>query len=255
MKNPFRSASFILIVIFMCFAGAVILVDIISIIYYNSNIIPNSILIVLLLLIICGIVYIYVLNKKFKDDIIDSILTSKNLIIDFKYSQSEWLPFAKKYVKAQKKHYRNYIILITIFYAISSILTFLYADDKITSIVLINVASAIIFMSIIAKIKHFEDSILTDTTPEIKIAVNGILYNKKYLVSFNNQDRHLESSKQHSFYDENCIALTIVSPTVYNPQTNTRSRDVNDYYVLLPENVQNKDINYFLSLLQAFETY
>ncbi|TPN85265.1 hypothetical protein [Aquimarina algicola] len=212
MKNPFWKIKSILIVLLIPVSLFLILISILLISFNENNeylislfLIPSGIL-----LFTYSLKYVTKTNKSFKNDLIVYLNDDSRLIELFHYEEKEWYNFAKKYYQKRIKNYTiTSCILIPI---ITFFMIFIYKENYELFILLSFLFFSIFtFISIVLRksLIEFKSKLFDSEKLEAKITTSGILINKSYIVSYNNQDGWLTRCTSKVFINMKCLEFEI----------------------------------------------
>ncbi|GAA4279578.1 hypothetical protein GCM10022259_43030 [Aquimarina mytili] len=154
--------------------------------------------------------YVIRTNKSFKNDLIVHLNDDSRLIELFNYEKIEWLNFVEKYYQKKIKKYK-----ITLFIVIPIILSFmimLYREDYkvfiLSSFLLLSITT-VVSLVLRKSLVEFKSKLFDFENPQAKITTIGILINKSYIVSYNNQDGWLTKCTSKLFVDMKCLEFEI----------------------------------------------
>lgn len=249
IKNPINSASFILTLIFMMFS---IFACILSFDLYNDNLHIDHLgrFIFGVSGILFSIINLYKLTEDFKNKLRSFLLTEATHIIAFNYSEVEWRSFAEAYVTERDEKSIKYIYLLLlvpmIIYGFLRINGVTKSDEflYVFILVLLPLLVALIILKFYYDFRDFKKAMLNYEQPEVLITNYGILINRTYVISYNNNDFRVGDCFITEFLNYRCIEINI-------PKGNGKHRYTDYHYILIPKD-QEIDIISIASTLKYY---
>ncbi len=212
MKNPFWKIKSILILLFIPFSIFLIFISILLILFNEKDGYLVSLLLTSLgiILFIYSLRYVIKTNKSFKNDLIVFLNDDSRLIELFNYEKTEWNVFAEIYYKKRIKNYK--IIMFILIPIITSFMILIYKEDYRLFILLSFLFLSIftfVFLFLRKSLIEFKSKLFDFENPEARVTTSGILINKNYVVSYNNQDGLLTKCTFVVFINIKCFEFTI----------------------------------------------
>lgn len=215
MKNTFWKIKSLLIILLIPFSLFLFFVSILLILFNEKDEYLVSLFLIPLgiILFTYSLKYTIRINKSFKDNLVVYLNDDSRLIDLFNYEKIEWHNYAEKYYQKRIKNYK--ITLLILIPIIVSFMIIIYREDyRLFLMLSFLLLSIITFISPVLRksLIEFKSKLFDFENPEAKITTSGILINKSYVVSYNNQDGWLEKCTSNVFIDMKCLEFKIRRP-------------------------------------------
>ncbi len=158
-------------------------------------------------------------------------------IVEWKYTQEEWMDFASKYINhKQKSYYAWYFgslgVIILFLFGIHEERSVFYSFLTILGLLMLS-----IIIAISKRLKKLKKVYILTTNPVVKINVNSIIINSEEAISFNLHGR-IKFIELEEYLQHNCLCIGI-------EHKNGRGLNYKFHYIPIPSN-NNIDVNILL---------